>query len=252
MKRHHFFEWEDQAWFPKLWRDLLTDFLAMMQRVLVPYDPCLPLLRQLLASTGQTRVVDLCAGAGGPWESWLRRGWVSRVLLTDLYPNLPAWQAMAARYPALEYHAEPVDAAAVPAGLPGLRTLFTAIHHLRPEQVRSLLRDAAEAGQPLAAFDFNQRNWLNLVLIPSLALPTCWLLTPFIRPFRWQRWLFTYLLPVVPLAAAWDGLVSQLRSYHAHELRALAPELPGYRWEAGRLSRFGLFHLTYLIGRPES
>jgi hypothetical protein len=36
------------------------------------------------------------------------------------------------------YHAEPVDATEVPAEMTGLRTMFQAFHHLRPEQARTL------------------------------------------------------------------------------------------------------------------
>jgi hypothetical protein len=46
--------------------------------------------------------------------------------------------------------------------------------------------------------------------------------TPFIRPFRWRRLLWTYLLPAVPLTCWWDGVVSQLRAYTVPELERLA------------------------------
>ena len=60
--------------------------------------------------------------------------------------------------------------------------------------------------------------------------------TPFIRPFRWPRLLFTYPLPLVPLTCLWDGFVSQLRAYTPDELKNLATTLgdAGYQWNAGR------------------
>jgi hypothetical protein len=77
--------------------------------------------------------------------------------------------------------------------------------------------------------------------------------TPFIRPFRWSRLLYTYLLPIVPLCTLWDGIVSCLRVYEPSELQGLISELPDsdYRWECGRLAVPKMpTGLTYLIGTP--
>ena len=32
--------------------------------------------------------------------------------------------------------------------------------------------------------------------------------TPFVRPFRWSRLLFTYVIPLIPLLVLFDGTVS--------------------------------------------
>ena len=78
--------------------------------------------------------------------------------------------------------------------------------------------------------------------------------TPFIRQFRWRRLLWTYLLPLVPLACWWDGIVSQLRAYSPAELQDLAEAVGAhtYCWRAGRvpiISNPGC--LTNLIGYPD-
>ena len=52
-----------------------------------------------------------------------------------------------------------------------------------------------------------------LVLAPLSTLFGYLLLTPFITPRSWSRVLWTYLIPVVPLATCWDGVVSLLRVY---------------------------------------
>ncbi|NOT61867.1 MAG: class I SAM-dependent methyltransferase, partial [Acidobacteria bacterium] len=78
-------------------------------------------------------------------------------------------------------------------------------------------------------------------------------LTPFIRPFRWTRLLWTYLLPVVPLVVVFDGVVSVLRSYTVAELQAFAAELSGsgYEWDVGETAAQGWrAPVTYLIGYP--
>jgi hypothetical protein len=141
----------------------------------------------------------------------------------------------------------------VPSELTGFRTLFNAFHHFRPADAVAVLRDAAEAGQPIGVFEIPDRS--PRTLIPMLVLTPLMvaLTTPFIRPFRWARLLWTYLMPLVPLTCWWDGIVSQLRAYTAAELEALAREVrvDGYTWRAGHVpigSTPG--RLTYLIGQP--
>jgi hypothetical protein len=72
------------------------------------------------------------------------------------------------------------------------------------------------------------------------------------RPLTWRRLLWTYLLPVVPLVAAWDGFVSCLRTYSVAELEALVASLPpnDLDWGIGRLPSFGASRITYVIGTP--
>jgi hypothetical protein len=80
-------------------------------------------------------------------------------------------------------------------------------------------------------------------------------LTPFMRPFRWARLLWTYLLPVVPFVIWYDGWISCLRAYSETELHELVSgaetDSPAgrYRWEIGE-ARSGLLPVTYVVGYP--
>jgi len=50
------------------------------------------------------------------------------------------------------------------------------------------------------------------------------LLVPFFaRKFRLRKMLFTTIIPVIPLMAIFDGIVSILRSYTKEEILALMP-----------------------------
>ena len=94
------------------------------------------------------------------------------------------------------------------------------------------------------------------MLIPLLLTPIyLWIATPFIRPFRWRRLFWTYVVPLVPLTCWWDGLVSQFRAYTPSELEDLASRTGagGFTWRAGQVP-IGKTpgRLTYLIGTPSS
>jgi hypothetical protein len=172
--------------------------------------------------------------------------------MTDLYPNIPAFEAIAAQAEGrIGYERSPVDARAVPPALAGLRTIFNAFHHLAPADARSVLHAAAAARQPLAIFEISERRARALIPIVLLTPLSVLLVTPFMRPFRWRRLLWTYLVPLVPFTCWWDGIVSQLRAYSIDELRALGEGSAPMRWEAGQVPVVGGGgRLTYLLGFP--
>src|SRR4029077_7829159 len=170
--------------------------------------------------------------------------------LTDLYPNIPAFEQIArATDSRVTFAADPVDVRRVPASLTGLRTIFNGFHHLAPEDARAVLHAAAADRQPIGVFEISERSRRTLpVVLTPLAV---WIATPFMRPFRWSRLLWTYPLPAVPLTCLWDGIVSQLRAYTPDELRGLAAGSAPMRWDIGQAPLAGgRGRLTYLLGFP--
>jgi hypothetical protein len=149
----------------------------------------------------------------------------------------------------ISFRPEPVDAAAVPADLPGVRTLFTALHHFRPREARAVLADAVRQRQPVAVFEFTERSLRGLLLSAASPL-VVWGSTPRIRPLRPARLLWTYLIPLVPLTVFVDGMVSCLRTYSPPELRELVAEFGTYTWRMGTVRGPSPFAVTYLVGYP--
>ncbi|MFN8473596.1 MAG: class I SAM-dependent methyltransferase [Anaerolineae bacterium] len=255
MGRAQLFEIEDQPWCPKAIRDAATDYLQVSQRIANPYAPVVERLRAVVARSGG-QVVDLCSGGAGPWPSLLTAFAETdtgvRVTLTDKYPNIPAFEAAQAAFPdAITYIAAPVDAVDVPPALNGVRTLFAALHHFTPPQARAILADAVRQRRSIVVCEATENKTgpiLVMLLTPIIAL----LVTPWIRPFRWSRLVWTYPLPAVPLVLLFDGIVSCLRTYSPDELRALTHDLDDdYTWEIGQArSTRSLIPVTYLIGTP--
>jgi hypothetical protein len=255
VQRRHLFELEDQPWFPAVVRDLATDYLQFFQTRFRLHRAMTPIVRRLLEETKTRRIVDLCSGGSGPLLSIVRdladEGCQVRATLTDLYPNEPAFAKIAdASNGLITYERQSVDARDVPSRLTGLRTVFNGFHHFTPEDARSILHAAAAARQPIAIFEMSERS--RRTLVPVVLTPLIvWVLTPFIRPFRWTRLLFTYPVPLVPLTCLWDGTVSQLRAYTPDELRGLAAGSAAMRWEVGQVPIVnGRGRLTYLTGVP--
>ncbi len=234
--RLHLVEIHDLPSCPRSLRDALTDFLAFTVNLGGAYDPAGPLLKRAIERTRARRVVDLCSGAGGPWSRLGPQLGVP-VVRTDLYPHGDDVMR--------------VDARAVPPRLDGFRTIFTAFHHFRPTEARAILEDAVRQRQGIGVFEIARRAPLELAVIAFTWLGTL-ALAPFIRPWRWSRFLWTYLPPVLPLVGTFDGIVSCLRAYSLAELAHLVRGLDTYDWDFGnfRGSRSPL-RGTYLIGIPK-
>src|SRR5919109_1170937 len=225
---------------PPSLRDALTDFLAFALNLSRMYGAAGPLLRRAIARTGARRIIDLCSGAGGPWQ-WLADQVGVPVVLTDLYPHRRMVGGMSV-------HPQPVDARAVPESLDGFRTLFTSFHHFPPTEARAILADAVRRRQGIAVFEAARRAPREIALVALTWLGTL-AAVPFIRPWRWSRFLWTYLPPVLPVLGTFDGVVSCLRAYSPAELLQLVDGLDSYDWDIGEL-RGGWSPLrgTYLIG----
>jgi hypothetical protein len=260
MRRVHLFEIEELPRCPRAVREGLTDYLAFAIERGRAYAAAAPLLVRALSEPGarpapgeQAAVVDLASGGGGPWRSLVpalgAAGIPVRVRLTDLYPNRAAYHRLAAETGGtISGEAEPVSADAVPAALSGFRTMFSAFHHFAPEGARRVLADAAARGAGIAVFEATRRD-ARAILVTCLTPLIVLLATPFIRPFRWSRLFWTYVVPAIPLVVLFDGVVSCLRTYTPDELRTLADGVggDGYRWEAGEAGD-GPIPMTYLIG----
>jgi hypothetical protein len=257
MRRIHLFELEDQPWFSKQIRDLMTTFLRQFTISMGSHQPIVDILHQALLDAGESEIVDLCSGGGGLLaeiqnEIERRHGDTLSITFSDKFPNVCALADLCDELPERRrFVREPIDAKAVPARLKGLRTLFLAFHHFRPTAARGILASAVEARSGIAIFEVTHRSWKGLVSAALTPLGVWWF-TPRIRPVTWQRVLFTYFVPIVPLFMTWDALVSALRTYTPPELVALAGGLDcgSYKWTTGeRKAAYGCT-VTYLIGIP--
>lgn len=259
MRRLHLIEIIDQKWCPAFIRDGVTDFLQWFEHFTNIYHPIFPRLKRFMWEFRSERIVDLCSGSGGPWVNLYRdfndlKEYEPTVWLTDIYPNVPAFEASKS-FPAgkILFYPEPVSAINVPKTLTGFRTMFSAFHHFEPRAAKSILTDAVRNNQPIAICEISQRHPLTILIMffsPFIIL----LATPFIKPFRWWRLVWTYLIPVIPFAFMFDSIVSCLRTYSCKELNELTEGIDGggsYYWEIG-IKPLGhhTIGITYLIGYP--
>jgi len=256
LKRIHYFEIEDKDWLPNDIRDYMTDFLQFVANKMNLYDAIIPVLNESLAKNKTNTIIDLASGGGGGIESIYSNLSLSvpdlKIMLSDLYPNLSAWQLLKSKTNgAVDFIEKPLDCTMVPNDLQGLRTQFLSLHHFKPETVKQIFKNTIEAKQGIAIFESTERTVLAAILMflaPIMVLLT----TLFIKPFSWKRLILTYLIPIIPLLVFHDGFVSVLRSYHPEEMEAMAKaadENGLYNWKAGKIKNKGAT-ITYITGNP--
>lgn len=256
--RNHIFEFEDLAWFPNAIRESMTDYLRYLITKVNFYQPIIPLIIEGLNQTNSNQIIDLCSGGGGAIEQiqseLQQQSKIEiKIILTDKYPNISAFEFLSAKTKgSISFLDTSIDATDVPATLKGFRTIFSGFHHFNNSLAQSVIKDAVDAKSGIGIFDGGDKNIFAVLFILLVHPLVFFLFTPFFKPYRFSRFFFTYIIPIIPFCTVWDGIVSIIRLYNPTELLKIAHEVDhdNYLWKAGKLkSNFGM-HVTYLIGYP--
>lgn len=259
MKRLHLVELHEEPWFPELWRRLFQRALGLSQIKLGAYDNAVPEVAEMLRRTGARDILDLCSGSAAVTEK-LRDdlaealGEAPRIVLSDLYPNLESFREAAAAE-GIDFYPEPVDAFHPPADAPRVRSIIAALHHFRPADARRILEDAARNADGIVVLESTRRSVSSLLQSLPIPLPAAWLVAFALRPWRPTHLLWGLLVPVIPLVALWDTVVSNLRSYTVDELRAMVESIdaPDFTWKIGTVPMARApMRTTYVVGWREA
>ncbi|MFD2998760.1 hypothetical protein ACFS7Z_00165 [Pontibacter toksunensis] len=231
-----------------------------MHRILGTNQELADLVSKALKYSSKPSIIDLCSGSGGAMIE------VARVLkedyqiqnltltLTDLYPNKElANNINQDTRGGISYISTSIDATNIPSDLLGVRTMVCSFHHMKPGTARTILKNAKDMKQPICIYEISDNSfpillwWIALPLNFLMAL----LITPFVRSLTWKQILFTYLIPLVPIFFAWDGAVSNARTYTLKDLDILLKGLDeeeDYKWEKGKIT--GRAKKIFLLGAP--
>ncbi|MCL6258421.1 hypothetical protein M3O96_04935 [Aquiflexum sp. TKW24L] len=261
MKRIHLFEFEDMPWFPDWIRVLMTRYIMTFHRVLDTPGILEELVEKGLQRSEATRIIDLCSGSGGPMLEVAEKLKTSgkfpdlKLMLSDLYPDQEAARSLNQKGDeSVTYLIDSLDATQVRKGLVGLRTMVSSMHHMKPEVAKKILNNAKVAHQPILIFEISDNTppiFLWWLAIPFAFIMT-FFVTPIVRPISWQQLVFTYLIPILPFFIAWDGAVSNARTYTLDDMEELIRGLSDgdYGWEMGKVKGKGGKKL-YLLGSPK-
>jgi len=247
--RVHLFEFNDSPFVPDLVREAIVEALGrtlregrILKGIVDPY-------MTFLEGASVSEVLDLCAGSGTPAalmaEELVKAGRVPPTLvLTDLHPRTTAWAEVRAAFPDIITSVDvPVDATAIPADIARgrARTIINSFHHFPPPVARAILADAVRASSPIFIGESLIRDPRSFgAMLPAgtgaiLGYPL------HARKHRLACAALTWLIPAIPLAAVWDGIVSTMRMYTEEDLFAMVDEVGGASWTW----RYGTFNVPY-------
>ena len=215
-------------------------------------------LRELLIalrSTGDTQLVDLCAGAAGPSRLLKNQladsGLQIELCFSDLHPESLEKLQLG---PGESRSELAVDARNVPSQLDGFRIMINGFHHFREADAQAIIQDAINKRQGIAIFEGITPTIPSLIALLSSPL-TVWLVTFMIKPRTWWRFLFTYFIPLIPLLVLWDGLGSWFRMYSLEQWQKMT-EVPGgsdFDWIIRQEKIQGTpATVRFMIGRPKT
>lgn len=242
MKRKHIFEFEDLSWFPRSLRGYVTDVLKFFLTNFKTYDKAVPILAPYVAKKENQNVLDMCSGSGGPAKRVFS-------LIADQTQKSSIPVVLTDKYPASK-EIEAFDVLTDSKPEASIRSMFSAFHHFRPWQCKRILEKAAADKATIFILEFTERSFLG-ILFMFVGLPITFLCTPFMKPFKWSRLFWTYVIPLGPLILLWDGIVSCLRSYKPEELLEMTTDLKEHKWVCGTISIHPMQKITYLIGEAK-
>ena len=245
MRRLHLIELHEQRWYPASCRELFQRLLGSGVHTFRLFDHLAEVLDGLCARVGTTNILDLCSGSGeaavSVWERCAslleKRERRLRIVLSDLFPNVAAYESLKGQYGELiEYYPQPVNALNPPADAPGLWSMIESLHHFRPEDARAILQNAANKADGFLALESTGKTWkhflLLLTIVPFIA---AWTTTIQLRPIRARNLLWGLLLPLVPFTSSFDGIVSSLRTYTPTDLEDIIASIDSenFSWRVG-------------------
>ncbi len=258
LNRVHLFEFEDFNWFPDKIRVYMTRYIIAVHKVMGTSAIISEKLSPLLKKYNQNKIVDLCSGSGGPMVeviNTLKNEYDLQnidLTLTDLYPD----QSNINYFNSIEdinYENNPVDATNVSDDLEGIRTLICGFHHMPPEGALQILKNAQEQKKPFFIFEISDNSIPLIVALLAfpIGLIMVLFLTPLIKPMTWQQIVLTYLIPILPFFIAWDGTVSNIRTYTENDFNKLISEIPDpdYNWSFESVKAKGGNKIA-IIGEP--
>lgn len=226
MKRVQLFEFEDQSWFPDWMRVSLTRLILVLHKMVGFSDMLSTILDNKIRRLDSNTIVDLGSGAGGPMIDVFKTlkskyGYEQlQLTLTDLYPSKATISRInSLNEKGLTYHNESVDATKMNSAPKGIKTMINSFHHMPVDAAKNILRSAAENKEPIFIYEMADNKiplilwWLLLPISLVIMIVMVLFMTPFVQPLTGKQLLFTYLVPIIPIAYAWDGQASMPRIY---------------------------------------
>lgn len=225
MRRRQLIQITSQPWFPRFLKECVFEFLTWFVNRVNAAAPFLPIVEKALCYSSDMIAVEGCNGAG----------------FETLEPLLPDH---------VNVHKFGLKNFSVTEK--GIYTFVNHFHQLSVDEARGTLQSIVDRNQSVLVLEGNNDSLWQAFGMTIIVPLTVLLTAPFVRPFRIERIIFSYLIPILPLVTLYDGFIALFKLYNPQDLMELVSPLerPGYKWNAGKLENGRGGKIIYLHGHP--
>lgn len=262
LNKFRLFEFNESSWMPSIFRRYITDFLSKLWcfdgfgMTKPAITPVIDLMEKSIKNTKAKKIVDLASGSGEPCYHTLlslkEKGVKDlTIVLSDLFPNIESFKKISEKDKKVSYEEKPTDA--MKCNLDGFRTFFASFHHFNEKQATKIIKDAVDKKEGIGIFELTYKGLWNILFLIGLGPLWIFLITPVVKPLTLGRIIFTYLIPIIPLALCWDGFVSVLRTYSEKEMKNIIKKADPdntFTWQTKK-GIYGLPKVIAIVGYPK-
>ncbi|MEM8763710.1 MAG: hypothetical protein AAGD88_07855 [Bacteroidota bacterium] len=226
MKRKQVPQITNSKWFPTFLTRCIHEFMTWFVHTTNAAKPFMPVVEEGLQHANRLVVIDKKGGAG------------FETLAVYLDKSLEI----------VHIHSEPFEA-----NEEGLYISVNSFHQFNPEKAKEILEKVAQKLQPVVVVEGNNDS-LWQVFGMTVIVPVTVLLTAFfVKPFRVERLVFTYLIPILPIVTFIDGFLALFKLYAPADLNELTASIhqPNYIWRSGKMDNGRGGKIIYLLGHPQ-
>lgn len=225
MNRRQIPQITNTKWFPSFLTRCIYEFMTWFVVKVNASKPFIPVIEEGLKHANQIIVIDKKCGAGFETVDHLIDGKIKRVK---------------------------VDADNFEATEEGLYLSVNSFHQFTVKEAKEILAQVSKNRQPIVVVEGNNDSLWQVFGMTVIVPLTVILTAPFVKPFRLERLVFTYLIPLLPSVTFLDGFIALFKLYAPKDLDELTASLneENYYWRSGKMDNGRGGKIIFLIGHP--
>lgn len=227
MKRRQVPQITNAKWFPAFLTRCVHEFMTWFVNKVSAAKPFIPVIEEGLKHADRVIVINKTGGAGFETVDHLLDEKLTRTFINSD-----------------NFHASEE----------GLYLSVNSFHQFSVDEARDILTQISQKRQPIVVVEGNNDSLWQVFGMTVIVPLTVLLTAPFVKPFRIERIIFTYFIPILPLVTFIDGFLALLKLYAPGDLDELTAsiETRGYLWRSGKLDNSRGGKIIYLIGYPNA
>lgn len=225
MRRKNIEQFSNKSWFPNVLKENIREFLNWFVLKAHATKPFIPLIYEGLSHSENKTLINVDFDLGAGIES-------VKPLLKDTIEidNITV----------KEFNTDNK----------GLYTFINNFHQLNVKEAKQLLTQIAISKNPVVVLEGNNDSLWQIIGMTFFVPLTVLLMSPFVKPFRGSRLIFTYIIPILPLVIMIDGCLALLKLYNPNDLKELTSDIivGNYKWQYGKKDNGRGGKIIYLTG----